>query len=71
MRQPGGVGGHGPERADQAGGLACEHGQHLALEAGVAKRHAPQVLKVERSVIGGKRRGWHPFNPLQMKRHVR
>ena len=57
------------ERAGQTGGLGREHRQHLALEAGVAKRHAPQMDDIDRTVIGSERRRWHPVNPFQMKRH--
>jgi hypothetical protein len=39
------------------------------LEAGIAKRHAPEVVDIDRTVIGNERRRWHPGNPFQMKRH--
>src|ERR1700733_13537767 len=57
------------ERADQADGLGRKHRQHLALEAGIAERHALKVFGVDRTVIGSERWRWHPFNPFQVKRH--
>ena len=36
---------------------------------GIAKRHAPEMLEIDRTVIGSERRRWHPVNPLQMIRH--
>ena len=69
MRQRAGIGGQDGQRADQADGLGREHRQHLALEAGIAKRHALEMLDIDRTVIGSERRRWHPVNPFQMKRH--
>ncbi len=61
--------GKADERADQAGRLRRKHRQHLALEAGIAQRHAPEMFDIDRTVIGSERRRWHPVNPFQMKRH--
>ena len=69
MRQRAGFRRQGGERADQADGLGREHRQHLALEAGIAERHAPEMFEIDRTVIGNKRRRWHPINLFQMKRH--
>jgi len=69
MRQRTRVRRKGGERADQPDRLGRKHRQHLALEAGIAKRHAVEVLDIDRTVIGSKRRRWHPVNPFQMKRH--
>ena len=57
------------QRVDQFGGLGREHRQHLALEAGIAKRHALEMLEIDRTVIGSERRRWHPVDPFEMKRH--
>ena len=63
------VSGQGGETADQAGRLSRKHRQHLALEPGVAQRHALEMVHVDRTVVGGERRRWHPGDPFQMKRH--
>src|SRR5581483_12129111 len=60
----------GRELVDQADGLACEHAQHLAFEGGVTERHSRQMCKIDRTIIGGERRRWHPFDPLGVKRHA-
>ena len=70
MNQRAGILRHGRKRHDQARRLGCEHRQHLAFEAGVAKRHAPEMIDIDRTVIGGERRRWHPVNPFEVKRHV-
>ena len=62
-------GGKVASAADQADGLGREHRQHLALEAGIAERHAPEMFEIDRTVIGSKRRRWHPVNLFQTKRH--
>src|SRR5258705_7663853 len=59
----------GHERVEQFGGLSCEHRQHLVLEADVAKRHASEMVDINRTVIGSERRRWHPVDPFEMKRH--
>ncbi len=64
-----GVGGQGGESSDQTDRLGRKHRQHLAFEAGIAKRHPPEMLDIDRTVIGSERRRWHPVNPFQMKRH--
>src|SRR5882672_10286147 len=69
MRQRGGIRGYGGEDRDQAGGLSRKHRQHLVLEHGVAQRHAVEMLEIDRTVIGSKRRRWHPVDPFQMMRH--
>jgi hypothetical protein len=40
------------------------------FEAGIAKRHAPEMLDIDRTVIGSERWRWHPIDPFQMKWHV-
>ena len=45
-------------------------GEHLPLERGISERHARQMREIDRTVIGGERRRWHPFDPLCAKRHV-
>src|SRR3569832_1624354 len=57
------------KRFDETRGLGGKHGQHFALERRIAQRHAPQMRDIDRAVIGGERWRWHPFNPVQMKRH--
>src|SRR5205807_4633841 len=41
----------------------------FALEALITKRHALEMIEINRAIIGNQRRRWHPFDPLQMKRH--
>src|SRR3954452_20957980 len=69
MRQRARLRRQGGERIEQYGGLSCEHRQHLLLETGVAKRHASEMLDIDRTVIGSERRRWHPVDPFEMKRH--
>src|SRR5712671_4158198 len=69
MRQHTRVSGQGGETADQTGRLGRKHRQHLALEPGVAQRHASEMVHVDRTVVGSERRRWHPGDPFQMKRH--
>jgi hypothetical protein len=69
VRQRTRVGWQGGESADQPDRLGREHRQHLALEAGIAKRHALEMFDIDRAVIGSERRRWHPVNLFQMKRH--
>ena len=57
------------QRVEQFGRLRREHRQHLVLEAGVAKRHATEMLEIDRTVIGCEWRRWHPVDPFEMKRH--
>src|SRR5439155_3317143 len=59
----------GGERVEQFGGLSREHRQHFLLEAGVAERHALEMLEIDRTVIGCEWRRWHPTDPFEMKRH--
>ena len=57
------------KRADQFGRLCREHRKHFLLKPGIAKRHAFEMFEIDRAVIGGERRRWHPFYPFEMKRH--
>src|SRR6185312_2554131 len=49
--------------------LRREHHQHLAFDAGIAERHAREMVEIDRPVTGNQRRRWHPFYPFEMKRH--
>src|SRR5580704_14136392 len=69
MHQRARVGGQRCELADQADRLGRKHRQHLMLEADVAERHAPEMIEIDRTVIGSEWRRWHPVNPSCMKRH--
>jgi hypothetical protein len=69
MRQRAGVCGKRGNPADQPGRLRRKHHQHLALEAAVAERHAAEMREINRTIIGSKRRRWHPVNPFEAKRH--
>ena len=53
----------------ESGRLGRKHRQHLLLEAGIAERHALEMVEIDRTVIGSERRRWHPFYPFEMKRH--
>ena len=66
MRQRAGIRRHGGKRVDELGRLGREHRQNLLLKAGIAQRHAFEVFEIYRTVIGGERRRWHPFNPFEM-----
>jgi hypothetical protein len=69
MRERASIFGQGGQRSDQADRLGRKHREYLALEAVIAQRHALEMLDIDRTVIGSKRRRWHPVNPFQMKRH--
>ena len=71
MRQRAGIRRQGGKRVDELGRLGREHRQHLLLEAGIAERHAFEMFEIDRTVIGGERRRWHPVNPFEVKRHGR
>jgi hypothetical protein len=69
MRKHAGIAGSIRKCMDQARGLSREHGEHLALEVGIAKCHALKMGAVDRAIIGYERWRWHPVNPIQVKRH--